>query len=400
MKSCSAVLLFVAVAGFAVQTLRTQQISAGVKAGSEKQKAGITANAAGDPTGADETAPVPVVRLSLSEPKPVSGVSEFHAWTRPVLCGPDGTPFVSVMGPADYRTRPLYSLDAGGGHSFTTAGAPGLYDITLISQFVGDSTVGFLVLATRDDTKRHTDTPVMPDSPSHDLYTGEHRAFVIELDRENGQFKRIIELPKQYMFWRMAELGDDSLLTIAYDRVNSVPRLLVVDADGKIVRTLEVPQSLTQNPQLKEGTSGDFLKQAKAEGTMSWWQFAPVRKKILLYQMRSHAPVLEVGEGGAVREVPLDAPKGYTLEQVVPANDRWLMEFKRDGLDTEGRAVDAHPESRNFVLYEVDPSDGSLRRQIDLVTGKDFNIACEADGSLIGFSFAEKLMRVTAEIGR
>jgi hypothetical protein len=202
------------------------------------------------------------------------------------------------------------------------------------------------------------------------------------------------------MFWRVEALEDDSLLALAYDRVNSVPRLLVVDTDGKIIRTLAVPQGLTQNPQLKEGSSGDFLRQAKAEQTMSWWQFAPVGKKVLLYQARSHAPLLEVGEGGAVREIPLDAPKGYTLENVIPANDRWLMMFRRDSLETEGKTVDAHAESGNFVLYELDPNDGSLKRQIDLAASGDFEFSCEMDGSLIGFLTSEKVMRVTAEIGR
>ena len=110
--------------------------------------------------------------------------------------------------------------------------------------------------------------------------------------------------------------------------------------------------------------------------------------------------MLEVGAGGAVREVPVSAPKGYTLHGVVPANDRWLMRFKKDGLDDQGKAVDAHAENGNFVLYELDPNDGSLKRQIDLVTGTDFEISCEVDGSLIGFLASEKLMRVTAEIGR
>jgi hypothetical protein len=400
MKSCSAVLLFVMVAGCAVQTLHTQKVCAGVTTGSEKQKIAGAANAAGESTAADEVASLPVMKLTLSEPKPVSGVPEFHMWATPVLCGLDGTPYVSVFDPKDYRSRTLYSLGQAGGRAFSTAAVPGLYDITLMSQFVGDGVVGFLVNATSDDTKEPNRAPVVPFSPSPYLYTGEHHSFVIELDEENAQFKRTVELPKQYMFWRVTALEGDSLLALAYDRVNSVPRLLVVDTDGKIIRTLEVPQSLTQNAQLQEGTSGDFLKQAKAETTMSYWEFAPVRKKVLLYQRGSHAPVLEVGAGGAVREVPLDAPKGYTLHAVVPANDRWLMRFQRDGLDSEGKGVDARPESGNYLLYEVDPNDGSLKRQIDLVTGTDFEISCEVDGSLIGFLASEKLMRVTAEIGR
>jgi hypothetical protein len=113
------------------------------------------------------------------------------------------------------------------------------------------------------------------------------------------------------------------------------------------------------------GQSGDLGKQINAAGSLSWWIFAPARNRVLLYQAHAQSPILEVGAGGAVREVPVQAPKGYVLDGVLSANDRWIMRFRRESLSGSGE-IDARPEASNYVLYEVDSSDGSLRRRIDV----------------------------------
>ena len=101
-----------------------------------------------------------------------------------------------------------------------------------------------------------------------------------------------------------------------------------------------------------------------------------------------------------MREVPLEAPRGYTLANVISASDRWIMRYRRDGLSEIGQ-VDTRPESKNFVLYEVNPSDGTLKSRIDLEGTRHFDIACEQDGALIGFSMeGEKVLRLTADLPR
>jgi len=92
---CSVVPVFLIVAGCAVQALLAQQLS-GLESERrhEKQRA---ADSAADSAVADEVAPVPGVKLTVSDPKPVGGVPEFHMWAQPVLCGSDGTPYVVCL---------------------------------------------------------------------------------------------------------------------------------------------------------------------------------------------------------------------------------------------------------------------------------------------------------------
>jgi hypothetical protein len=220
----------------------------------------------------------------------------------------------------------------------------------------------------------------------------------VEFDRA-GNYKATVEPPDRYSFRRFAELPDGDLLALGYDRANAVARLLLLDSGGQMIRELQIPAGMQNNPELRQGETGGDLNRARAETSLSWWLFAPARHKVLLYVAHSKAPILEVGAGGAVREVPLEAPKGYVLDSVVPANDRWIMRFRREGLSVGGE-MDARPQTRNFVYYEVNPEDGSLRRQLEIASGPGFGIACEQDGVLTGFSVSpdSKYLRMTADI--
>jgi hypothetical protein len=218
-------------------------------------------------------------------------------------------------------------------------------------------------------------------------YTGEHHEYLVEFGRD-GNLKSVLDLPVAYHFHRVAALSNGELLALAYDRTNAVARLLLLDSNGQVVRALVVPSEMQDSPGLVQGQSGPAINRARAETSLSWWLMAPVRQSLLLYQAHSASPVLEVGVGGATREVPLEAPKGYVLDGVVPANDRWIMRYRRQGLSDSGQ-IDARPEAGNYVLYEVNPSDGSLKTELDTGTGPLFNIACEQDGVITAFSVSE-----------
>ena len=238
-----------------------------------------------------------------------------------------------------------------------------------------------------------------PSLPARHVYTGEHHDYLVEFDK-SGNFKKTLELPERYEYRRLAALPDDTLLALAYDPANLVPMLLLLDSGGNVIRTLQIPAEMVTSPEIVAGQSGDIGKQINAAGSLSWWIFAPTRKRILLYQAHTKSPVLEVGAGGAVREVPLHSPKGYVLDGVLSANDRWIMRFRRESLSDSG-AIDARPEANNYVLYEVDSSDGSLRRKIEVDRGLFHSIACEQDGVFTAFSVdGDKVTLETADLAR
>jgi hypothetical protein len=350
----------------------------------------------------DSIEQLPSFKLDFKPQPAIPGVVASPAFVLPIVCSSDGIPFVDFPDLSDPPQQTIYSLDPKGAHAFSAKPVTGLYDIRFQSFFAADSIVGILVNATKDDKHSASTYYPMPgiSKKAVPYYTGEHHDYVVEYDRD-GNYKSTVDLPSAYHFWRVAALPDGALLALAYDRANSVPRLLLLDSGGQVVRTLQIPSEMADSPDLRQGESGGALDLARAESSLSWWLFAPSRNRILLYQAHANAPVLEVGAGGAVREVPLGAPKGYALDGIVPANDRWIMRYRRKGTPDLPGEVDARPESGNYLLYVVNSSDGSLDSRIDPGTGPLFNIACEQDGVFTAFSIDnDKVIPETADIPR
>ena len=349
----------------------------------------------------DPDAQIPAVKLDFKPEKvAVPGSHGSSAFVSPIVCSPAGTPLVSFIEPSDFGPQTIYSLDPKGGHAFSVKSVPDLFDIGFIhGYFASDSLVGLLVNATKDDTKASNTISMGPGMPPRYVYPGEHLDYLVEFD-SSGNYKATVELPKAYSFRRLAALPDDTLLALAYDHATSAPRLLRLDSDGQVKGSLQIPEKMMSSPELVAGESGDPINQLGAEGSLSWWIFAPTRQRVLLYQAHSKSPVLEVGAGGAVREVPIQSPKGYVLDGVISANDRWIMRFRKENL-SDSVQIDPGPEAKNYVLYEVDSGDGSLRRRIDLATGPFYSIACEEDGVFTAFSVdGEKVNLQTADLPR
>ena len=366
---------------------------------SQQKAAAKPADAA--PAADDPEEQIPVVRLEFKPAGVVPGVNGTSAFANPVVCSADGVPYVSFVDTKSIGLHSVTSLDAKGGHIFSAQQIQGLYGIqTIAGVMVSDSMMGMLVNATKDSSNPRT-VNIGKDLPPLVLYPGKQQGFLAEFDL-SGNFTRVVELelPEGWHIWRLAALPDDSLLALGYDRINAQPHLVILGSGGERKRDLQIPAEMQDNPLLSEGTSPDPNKQVQAANTMNSWQFAVARHKVLLFQLKSNAPILEVGAGGAVREVAIEHPKGYGIDGVLPSNDRWLIRFRKDGLSETGE-INSDPKTKNFVLYEIDPVDGSLRRQIEMANGMFFSTACEKDGTVTAFTTDQgKVNLLSADLGR
>jgi hypothetical protein len=256
-----------------------------------------------------------------------------------------------------------------------------------------------LVTATKDDKKATGTYALLPGAPPKSISMGEHHEYLALFDRD-GNYKETLDLPLAYNFVRLAPLSDGKLVALAMDQINWVPHLLLLDADGQVVRQIELPDAMLNSPDLQSGGSSFEHDHARALTSLSWWLFVPARKKVLLYQAHSRSPVLEVGDGGAVREVSLSAPTGYLLDGVISSNDRWIVRYKKE--DGAG-AGEASPISQAppYAVFDVDANDGSLRSKLEIGPGQLFGIACEQDGVFTAFTLnGDKPIRQTADIPR
>jgi hypothetical protein len=71
------------------------------------------------------------------------------------------------------------------------------------------------------------------------------------------------------------------------------------------------------HPGTEQSPGGDTLARVKAENNMSTWMFAPARQHILMYVWHRKPILLEIGAGGFMREVPIEAPPGYVIQDVI-----------------------------------------------------------------------------------
>jgi hypothetical protein len=345
------------------------------------------------------TPQIPVLKLDFKTQPPVPGAPALPVIVSPILCSPDGVPFLDAPQPPDFMDHAVYSLDPHGATAFSPKSISGLYDVRFRGYFASDSTVGLLVTATQDDKKATGTYTLLPGTPPRSIYTGEHHEYLALFDR-GGSYKEKLDLPAAYNFLRLAPLSDGKLVALATDRINSVPHLLLLEADGQVARQIEPPAAMLASPDLQSGESSFDRDRARTLTSLSWWRFVSARQRVLLYQAHSRSPVLEVGSGGAVREVTISAPTDYLLDSVISSNDRWIIRYKKEddmGASGAGPTSQALP----YTVYDVDANDGSLRSRLDVGSGQLFGIACEQDGVFTAFTLGgEKTIRQTADIPR
>ncbi len=110
----------------------------------------------------------------------------------------------------------------------------------------------------------------------------------------------------------------------------------------------------------------------------------------MLYKPQSRGPVVEIGQGGAGREVPLGLPAGYDLDGILPGSDRWIARLRRkNAAASQTGTIDTSAKGGDYLLAELNPSDGTTRRLFSMESGSYFDVVCAADDALIAYSIDE-----------
>jgi hypothetical protein len=335
---------------------------------------------------------IPTFNVEFKAADPVPGVVTSFAMVTPVQCNGYGATVLDRISDADGRTRILDLIHDGKATPISLDKINDLHHPQYESLFVSKSTLGVMLNAARNNADSSA-----PEKLSQ---------FIARFDL-NGSYLGAIELPFSYPILRFALLSSGDPVVFGFDPYNNVPHLIELDSSGRVTR--EYPLQTTKKEEAAEQAGADRLdalaatQAAAVAGSEAFGRasFTSWGDRIIFYRPGVDT-VLVIGEDGGSREERLTPPKGYALDGFLAANDRWLVQFRRASLLESGHdAVDARPESGNFVLYEVRPGDGSLRRQLKL-SGDIGWIACEQDGALTSFKTDDKkrLIPLTAELGK
>jgi hypothetical protein len=328
-------------------------------------------------------AAVPLFRVSFERRDAVTGISATHVIKLPWQCTSDGTIFVSFVGTvsADSGLPPpapgplpmlLTSISPSGrGQTFRLDQVPELHVSSELDHYASDSEVIFLVTAARE---------IKPVQEAYSVgsYHGEVRRnaaeqhlYILSFSRE-GEFKASIEIEDSFRIQHLAEFPSGTFLVFGLDRNDHSAKLVMLKPDGTWLRSLEIPKGDTPAPMVS-GKDGPRRSVTAAS------ELIPEGRSIVVVQNRTGFPLLEVSEGGAIREIHPKLAKNEQIESLIPADQNLYVVASEETVSN----------GRQEHIYEVSPEDGTVLRRIELGDGRGVSdaVACVHEGKFLSIDF-------------
>lgn len=330
----------------------------------QKQSDSTTSGASSD------AIPIPQVSIQFSGPKLLS-VSSSPFIVDPMQCSADGRAFWETVQKEDVLRRSLNSVSASGDvETFDRANLPGLRDVQIVTFFPGAAHVVTLIFARPDNV-----------TPGDKKPAAKLENYLVVQDQK-GQRVKVIELKLRIKPLQVAELNSGSFLVIGVEPVNNLPELELLDADGNLIRPLDVESPTYGNsPSIKDvfGEKGG----SEPGKLLGWSHFIPWGQQVLLVQGGSQMPVFVIGDSGIQRTVKISMPPKMEMESILPMRGGWLVRMRNaeDLSRLAGQKVVYGMQSR---LYEVNSETGEIIREVlppgDMRTNE---IVCAAENEFL-----------------
>jgi hypothetical protein len=256
-----------------------------------------------------------------------------------------------------------------------------LTDINVIlDTFPADSGIYLLLQGTKDQPgeRGHGKSPAGIPAKSY-------RYYVAPFDLD-GTYKGATELgiqcdlsqPGHCDLRHLAVFPSGDMLVTESDPGTSTLKVLYLNSSGEAVKQIDVPAS--RKPMDWGDASSNPELRTAAKTFLASVYFTAVSQNVIVWRSNSNDPVVEVTQGGGVREVPIQTPEGYRLADMVASNDRWVVHFR-----TENTPPTARLSLDTDAYFDVRPQDGSLAAKIVQKGDIPLSIACESSGTYTSF---------------
>jgi hypothetical protein len=191
----------------------------------------------------------------------------------------------------------------------------------------------------------------------------------------DGEYQRTIEIEDSFIILQVGVFPSGTFLAIGYDEKDHSPRLVMLKADGTLLKSLTIP-------------AGDFPKSMISAADAPRHPHAIVPTELVpaghsigvVVQNETAFPLLEVTEGGAIRAIRHRRPKGTQIKAIVPS-DRDLY-------------VIASPEAEkgdfDGSVYRLNPENGAVLGRFELGEGRQgLDLACVHEGKFLSIDFGD-----------
>jgi hypothetical protein len=320
-------------------------------------------------------------RISFERKDPVAGIDAPPAFKLPFECTSDGTAFITMLPAGGLIQPPLYIppplllvsvSGTGQTHTFPIdQPTQQLYNVREIDHYASDSTVVFLIQAASENkvVKR---TWTKPDGTRGEFSdnSAEWHLYLLFFDRD-GNYKRTSELDVGFKARHLGVFSSGNLLVFGEDEKDHSPKFAMVKEDGTLLRFLQIRKG--DDPDSVLGTKDGSGKGAAVYAAPA--EFVPFGGSIILLQNKSAFPLLEVSEGGSIRDIQPHLPDGITIDSLI-ASDHNLY----------ARVKGSEQES----IYEIEAQRGAVLRRFVVGEGQSpGGIACIHDGKFLSFDHGE-----------
>ena len=298
----------------------------------------------------------PVVRLRFRRSEPIPNMPGSLAVTLPVHCR-DSILYLDSIKPSDPTEHVIYGIGGKAATVFPVAAITDLKSVKVEAAFPGPSYLGILVRGKRVSEKESS------------------APYYISLFNPNGQFEHSVPISVDHAISHFGMLPD-KFLVVGYDRVSRRAKLDLLNLDGTFLRSIDIPAARVSAQTPGADSVPHVLEQDQMLGSLMMSAYGD---SVLVWRAGSRDPVVEVRSNGAVREVPLQIPEGYTLAEMVSSTGNWIARVGTKSFP------DPESESVNSRYYTINPADGTLVSRLEMSREDGNLIVCEADNVYTSF---------------
>ena len=206
-------------------------------------------------------------------------------------------------------------------------------------------------------------------------------AWVVLLFDRKGKFEKAVPIPANIDNpTSIGIYGSGNLLLVAANKTTKAAEMFVLSRDGDVINNLLLLDEDYNTG--KQAKSKQPLASATDEGALTFLKMVSNGQNLLLFPRATNEPVIEVNEHGIVHTVPLQLPKGTSLDSFLSRSGYvWKVRtYSSTKVRTDSKTGEQSGEMTQGSILEFNSFDGSLLRKINLPAKMNGFIACEHNG--------------------
>lgn len=321
---------------------------------------------------ADPWAQLPITTLTFTHAAELSGLPQSPFIINPLQCTPRGSLFFQIPLAPKFLTHALVTVTAKGELTINThaANVPGFDGFRQGAAFPRDQHIYEMV----EGRYRPPDQPAngIGEQPGWGEFIAKYAA--------DGSLESLLPLTHiSFPPMRFAVLPSGRFVLLGKDYPNMAPELVMLDRTGANPYPLDLFgsqfYSTRELSQFYPGVAHDNPVGNGLDRVLSAVEFISYGENVLLVQTGTNFPVVEIGDGGILRTVPLKLPAGTTIESFLPSSQHVFYVRIADSR--------AGPVSHRLIVF--DPETGEALREIRVsgLLSPDL-IACESGNTFLG----------------